>query len=78
MTNATAQHAVFAVYALLAARECILAGREAKTILPPDNPLSDFCALGFAVPAAALMNKAFGVDGELREQADKVLLELVG
>ena len=77
LTKVQQQNIIFRLYALLMSQYCILEGRKAKAILPTDNPMSDFCVMGFAIPAAVLMYQAFGKEGTLREEADKVLAKLV-
>jgi len=78
LTKSERASIIFRLYALFMSRYCILEGRKALEVLPSNNPLSDICAMGFAIPATMLMHQAFGEKNKLREKADNVLEELVG
>jgi len=77
VTKAQVNRIVEGLYALLVARELILEGKKTMESLAGGNDLLRAVAVvGYAVPASALMTKAFGT-GELRDEALKVLAKIV-
>ena len=77
MAKATAKQVIEAMVALFCARAIILEGKETlKDISDIPEVLHPILAMGYTIPACAVINRAFQTN-ELRAEAFKVLAKIV-